>query len=182
MIWYSPVSSRMLTTAVIGAHADQAVRSGGPGQVWPGGVQQASIRGPQHGAHEQGWREDAPRASDGDGQGRRNDLADQEHDQQPRSILLSNAALQHGIADTIHLGQDQQYEPQPQPSHRWPQPLWPAPDPIGEVLVAIENTDECDSDHRRAESEPRIEGVLGQRRARTGATTGTGLDRTRRGR
>ena len=94
MIEYSPVSSNMMTTAVIGARAEPAktapmpIRAYAPaGPAMPGAsvVQDLAVGRAEHRADEQAGREDAAGAADADGQAGGDHLADQQQRSGSRS-------------------------------------------------------------------------------------------------
>src|SRR5262249_47257194 len=143
-----------------GAHADETISPRWPNVFRKRPVHQLTIRGAQHRAHEERRREDAPRPADADRPGRRDDLADQQHEEEAEDVFAADCSLQHRIANPVHFGESQEQEAEHATAGDWPEPFWSLPKPVTEVLEAVEHADESHANKGRAKTEAGVEHIF----------------------
>ncbi|GGV72465.1 hypothetical protein GCM10010277_85470 [Streptomyces longisporoflavus] len=96
MMEYSPVGSKRITTAVIGAREAPAKTAAMPTSAYA--PTDPAEGGAQHRPDEQARREHAARAADADGQAGGDHLADEQGEQEPDRVFPLLGALRDGIA------------------------------------------------------------------------------------
>ena len=144
-------------------HPDEPVGAGRHAESGEPRLQHHAERCARHRADEQRGREDASRAADSDREAGREDLGDQQAEQERQCVATLHAVLHDGVADAVHLGQDQKYGAEQHPACGWTQPLGPAPEPIAQVLDELENPGERPAEKSGDEPEDRVSQVLQRR-------------------
>ena len=116
-------------------------------------VQRLAEGAAEHGADEQAGGEDAAGSADADGQAGGDHLADQQYEQEPDGVAAGDAVTEDGVADAVHLRQEQQQPAEQQPADGGAQPFRAAPGPVAGVLDEVEHAGEDHADQAGEQAE-----------------------------
>ena len=125
-------------------------------------------------------------------QARRGELADHEDGHERQRVVPVDRALQHRVADAVHLREHEEQDAEQQATDGGPEPVRPAPHPVRDVLRPVDRPQEGHADEGGYESEQgeqrvderrrdvsgrqRQEGVVAERRAPDGRGCDGGQD------
>ena len=71
--------------------------------------------------------------------------------------MPTDCPLKHGIADSVHLRNGKQQEPQQDTTAGRAQPVRSRPEPVDEILAGVQDADEAESNQGRQHAEAGIQ-------------------------